>query len=223
MQNSAADDFAEAARAATGLQDVFAFQLCELGGQMWWGGYDPAAAAALPRYTPMDISGPYDLVSLADLSVAGRALHVAAAGPMRAMVDTGTNVMIFPSGIFAPLAAALAAVPVFGSTFGAGFLGSGACVPLPASVTRAQLDQMLPRLGLVFADEAGQRWTADLPASGSYLTRQVSAAGLVFCSAVVDGGAGGELTLGNEAIHSQVVIIDRAHRRMELAPQVGCP
>ena len=207
---------------AGGLADTFAFQFCEVGGQMWWGGYDPAATKAAPRYTPMDTSTAYDYVWLQDLAVGGSALGVGAAAPLKTMVDTGTNALLLPDDVFNALAASLAANPSFSSTFGASFLGSGACLPLPSGVSRTQLDQMLPSLGLVFADANGQKWTIALPATRSYLSRQVADDGEVFCSAVVDTGAQGGLTLGNEAMHSLVVIFDRANKRLGLAPQVGC-
>src|SRR5262249_34794667 len=129
------------------LGDAFAVQLCETGGRLWLGGYDPAFAAAAPVFTPAIATDPFYSVVLSDIRVGGTSLGIGQATFGDTLVDIGTTALVLPNAAFSALAAALAARPVFHQNFGTASFFSGTTCILPSrGLTKTELDSMLPTL-----------------------------------------------------------------------------
>jgi hypothetical protein len=58
------------------LGDAFDVQLCNTGGRLWLGGYDPAFTTAAPVFTPVIATSPFYAVVLSDIRVGGTSLGI---------------------------------------------------------------------------------------------------------------------------------------------------
>ena len=59
-----------------GTPKIFATLLCEQGGLLWVGGYNPEATTSAPRYTPMSTDQGYYLFDIDDIIVGGERLRL---------------------------------------------------------------------------------------------------------------------------------------------------
>jgi len=204
--------------------DVFATRLCSTGGTLWLGGYDPAFTTAPPVYTPMVPPGGWYTVDLTSIAVLGTTVPVPTGSYTATMLDTGSSGSSLAPATFSALTSAIAASPAFAGLFGpaaSSFFSGTDCVTL--TETKAQLDATLPPLTLTFGSSPGV--TAKATATESYLLTYGNGQ---WCPAIVsrapDADFGGiAAILGAPMLVSNVVIFDRASKRVGFAPHTACP
>jgi hypothetical protein len=212
--------------AATGAaaHDAFALQTCDLGGQLWFGGYDPNATTAKPSYTPMLNYRAY-AVAVAGMAIDGQDAGVGAADFGSMVVDNGTNAILLPPTVYDAFQSMVESNQAFLANFGANFLSadSASCAASAKGLTRAQLDAALPKLSLTFDDGQGGTFAVEASATNSYLVAGTSAGDtsgkIYYCPSVSKSSVG---ILGNTFMRSHVIIVDRAGKRVGFAPQTGC-
>jgi hypothetical protein len=205
------------------LQDIFATRLCDSGGTLWLGGYDPTMTTAAPVYTDETGSSRYYYsVNLASITVAGTSVPVPTPSYKHSIVDTGTSVFMLSTAAFNAITAAIAASPNFASLFGSDaswFSSLGNCQPL--SQTKAEIDAALPPLTLVFGTSPSISVQAS--ATESYLVPYQGA----WCPALLaqdpTQGTPFAAIMGSPVLRSNVVIFDRANSRIGFAPHAPCP
>jgi hypothetical protein len=203
--------------------DVFATRLCQTGGMLWLGGYDPAFTTAPPVYTPMAMAGFYT-VDLASIAVAGTTVAIPTGAYTGTILDTGSSGSSVSPAAFSALNAAIAGSPAFSTIFGASassFLSGNSCMSL--TQTKAELDAALPPLTLTFGSSPGV--SAQASATESYL---LTHGGGEWCPAITSRApdaafAGIAAILGAPMLVSNVVIFDRANQRVGFAPHAPCP
>jgi cathepsin D len=211
--------------AAQNVPNVFATRLCDSGGTLWLGGYDPAATTAAPVYTP-EIAGfdsIYYAVSLVSVEVAGRTAPIASAQHTDSVVDTGTSVFLLQTSAFNTITRAIAASPGFASVFGtvgaSFFTGQKSCRVV--SKKKAEIDAALPPLTLVFGQSPAL--SVHAAPTESYLVPY----GNAWCSSLyaIDPALNIPVAsiLGGPILRSNVVIFDRANKRIGFAPHTPCP
>lgn len=203
--------------------NLFAVQLCDVGGKMWLGGYDVAAASAAPQYTPLDTTSPFYAVEVADLKVGGKSAGIASSDFGAAIVDTGTTALLVPSHVYSTLVPMIESNATFQNEISgskSGWFNEGGCNPANG-LTRAELDAKLPRLAFEFPGVGGGTITVDAPASESYLLAARDTEGtLYYCSGLAEGM---QTILGGAFLRSQLAIFDAGAGRMGFAPQNSCP
>ncbi|MHB8418561.1 MAG: pepsin-like aspartyl protease [Myxococcales bacterium] len=212
-----------AALPAFGLPEIFAVELCQNGGKLWLGGWDPSAATAPPFYAPLAASK-YYAVDVLDLQVGGQSLGFGAATFGPAVVDTGTSALLVPTPVYGPLVTALAAVPAFQASFGtAGWFSASQCtVPLARPPpSPAELDQSLPWLTLAIAADGGSA-PLTLSPTESYLLPYPDQGATYYCPSLGEGLPGAETVLGVAAMRAHLVIFDVDGGRLGFAPQKEC-
>jgi hypothetical protein len=211
MQGSSSGSL-PATLATAGIADVFAMHECRSTGMLWLGGYDSSAAAGPPEYVAM----PNDYtIGLTDIAIGGASIGLPTSTYGQAIVDSGGPAIIVPQSAYSALTTAIAANPTFAAAFGdATWFAKGSCAA-PA-VTKAQLDAQLPPLGLSFGATS-----VALAATDSYLMTIEDGATTYYCPALATVPS--FLDLGNSLIRSHLVIFDRDHRQLGLAPALPCP
>lgn len=212
--------------------DVFSIKLCDTGGTLWLGGFDATAMTAMPQYVPLDtlplgtgmmLDQLYYAVGLTSITANGTDVVVGANAQVPdVVVDTGTSAVLLNTNSYNGLTAAIqgnaAFTQIFGSSFfptAANSLGTPACKMV--TETKAQLDAMLPVLTFKFGGVSVQA-----VATESYLFTYAGQ----WCSSLAgDSAALGPLAgiLGAPAIRSNVVVYDRAQKRVGFAPHTPCP
>jgi cathepsin D len=210
------------------LPDIFATELCETGGTLWLGGYDPSHTTAAPQYTPKaaELESYYHAVTLTSITVGTTTVPVASNSLPYTVMDTGTSVFLMDSTPYAALSAAIESNAMFSSIFGATFFPAASNNPQPncstSTQTKAALDAALPPLTLNFGASPGITVKA-LPTE-SYLLQ----AGGGWCTALVGydfAGSGAPIAsiMGAAALKSNVVIFDQVQNRIGFAPHAPCP
>ena len=209
---------------ATGAPDVFAVELCNSGGALWLGGYDPARALAPPQFTPL-VSDQFYAVQLSGITVSGKSLGLpsSAFGSGTTILDSGGPLFYVPLAVFSALTAAIAAAPAFQQTVGGtNWFSSGGCMLL--SQPRAQLDAMLPRLTVTFG--SGPGISIDANATSSYLVAYPYDGQTYWCPGIAawdpSWGSNIDADLGGPFLDS-IVIFDRENQRVGFAPHADCP
>jgi hypothetical protein len=216
--------------ATQGVPDVFAAQLCDDGGTLWLGGYDPAFVTSAPQYVPMSTSGivgkQFYGLDFEQVTVGGVASNVPTGGYQDSVIDTGNNAFYLPSAAFSSVTSTLFDDAAFKSLLGAQatpdwFTFSSNCATL--TQTKAELDAMLPSMTLVFGTGASSVTIKALP-SESYLVP--NGAG-VWCPGVFEWtpsqGFPFASIIGSPVLRSSVVVFDRANERVGFAPHQPCP
>jgi hypothetical protein len=198
--------------ATTGIADEFAMHECRSAGTLWLGGYDPASITAAPAYVAM----PDDFdTQLTDIAVGGTSIGLPASTYGEAIVDSGGPNIIVPQAAYDAITAAVASNATFAATFGdATWFGKQACVS-NAALSKAQLDTALPTLSVQLGTT-----TVAMAATDSYLMTVEQAGHTYYCPALDPQPS--FLDLGNSLIRSQVVIFDRVHRQLGIAPAPPC-
>ncbi len=223
---SGTDAFFDQLVATSHVANVFATELCDTGGTLWLGGYDPTFTTAAPQYTPLAaslVSTYYYAVDLESITVAGTSVPVSTPEFADSVVDTGTSIFILPTSAFTPLTAAITATPAFEQIFGAGqsawFSNPDNCISL--TQTKAELDAMLPPLTLVFG--SGPSISVQASATESYLEAYEG----LWCPSIYSMAPGPDFPLaailGSPVLRSNIVIFDRANQRIGFAPHTACP
>ncbi len=210
--------------ASSKIPDVFATELCDGAGTLWLGGYDPASATADPQYVPLTagiLSKIYYSVVLSSVAVGGTTVPIATEPYPDSVLDTGTSAFLLGTSAYDALTAAIQADAGFTKVFGPSFFSSadGDSCAITA-LDKAQLDAELPPLTLKFGSVSVQA----LPTE-SYLFPYE---GKVWCSALAtDPSVSAELPLssivGSPILRSNVVVFDRAQKRVGFAPHAACP
>jgi hypothetical protein len=214
--------------AGAGVTDIFAVRLCDSGGTLWLGGYDPTATTAPPVFTPMAPAG-FDAyvytVLLASIAVAGTTVPVPTGSYTAALLDTGSSISWVPPAAFDALTTAITGSSSFQQAFGASastfFADPNQCVTL--AQTKAALDAALPPLTLTFGAAPGVSVQAS--ATESYL---LTHGGGQWCPAITARTPDPSFqsiaaSLSAPILKSNVVIFDRANQRVGFAPHAACP
>jgi hypothetical protein len=221
---SGTDGFVAKFQQASGLPAVFALEFCEQGGQLMFGGVDPAAAALTGPavYTPLTGSQ-YYTVALDDLSFSGNSLGFGTADFGAVTVDTGTSVLALPTAVFQSLASAIEGTPAFSSAFGSytGWLGTTKCYT--SRLAQADMDAQFPELTLSFPGMGGSRSVVTMKATKSYLPTATSNAMTYYCSGIYSNPLSTGTILGTSAMLGQMAIFDIEANRIGFAPQNFCP
>jgi hypothetical protein len=216
--------------ATQGVSNVFATQLCDNGGTLWLGGFDPAATTGAPSYTPeiAAIDSYYYAVNLVSVSVAGTTVPVASGQYTDSVVDTGTSVFLLPTAAFNSLAGAIASNAAFSSIFGNGTAffastnsGNTMCVAPSPPQTKAQLDATLPPLTFVFGSNPSISVTAK--ATESYLFPYQGGWCPTLYAMDPTPSVPIAAIIGAPVLKSNVVIFDRQNKRIGFAPHAPCP
>jgi hypothetical protein len=207
--------------------NVFAVELCPVGGQLWIGGFDTQAAATtdVPSYTPMTDSGFYSL-TLNDLQLGGQSLGFGAADFGTTIVDTGTTSLALQPAMLAALTQSIAANSVFQTSFqGAtgNWLTTNNCYKAVSPLSATELDAMLPGVTLVMPGVAGGTIAIELTATESYLAPSLDGTTTYYCSGVLANTAKMASTiLGVAAMSAHLIIFDAGAMRIGFAPQSHC-
>jgi hypothetical protein len=222
---SGTDGYLDRLVAAGQVPDVFALWLCDAGGTLWVGGWDPAAVTATPSYTRQlpSLRGYYYGVSLSAVDVAGTRVPVPAGRYTESVIDAGSTAFVLPTAAFDAVTAAIAGSPGFASVLGragaAWFSRLDNCRTLTQS--KAELDALLPPLGLVFGDAPDAPVRA--AATESYLVEYQGQ----WCPALYALDPSRDLPiaaiLGSPVLRSNVVVFDRSNQRIGFAPHAACP
>ncbi len=218
--------FFDALVANKGVANIFSTQLCDTGGTLWLGGYDPSAMTAAPQYTPElgFAESFYYAVNLASITVNGTSTPITSGQNEVSVVDTGTSVFILPTAAFGPITQAIASAPGFSKVFGSAGASwfSSSCQAQPScsplSQTKAELDATLPPMTLVLGSNPSI--SVQAVATESYL---ISYEGQ-WCQAICayDIGQGAASIMGAPVLRSNVVVFDRQNNRIGFAPHKPC-
>ena len=217
--------------AAASIPDLFAVQLCSMGGgKMWMGGFDASIMTEAPQYTPIaplsSTAQPFWAVNLLDVGLGGTSLGATDFGA--SVVDTGTYGFLMPTDAYNALITALSANAAVTQAFGANmvnamFVTGGMCLsPTNTTTTPAELDAALPPLTMTFPTAAGGSFTLSMPATESYLI-PITQTPTCYVAGVGDSGMIGETIIGASTQSSHVTIFDPANNRIGFAPATGCP
>jgi hypothetical protein len=208
---------------ANGLPEVFALELCAQGGQLMFGGVDPAAGAltGAALYTSM-MDSQYYTVALGDMGLGGKSLGFGAADFGPVMVDTGTSVLALPSAVYAALDNAIQELPAFSAAFGShdgGWLDTAKC--FESNLSQADMDAQFPELMLSFPAMGGGTSALKLAATKSYLSTAISNGTTYYCSGIDVSPVAGTI-LGSSVMRGEMVIFDLDANRIGFAPQSFC-
>lgn len=219
------DKLAAAAALGNPGADLFAVQLCQQNGRLWFGGYDPTVAVGAPVFTRL-VDRSYYMVRLEGLAVGavpvvlhgGHSLHPAyGSSPRRsvaAVVDTGTTLFAVPKEVLAAVSEALDRDDHFRAIFGTSFLlrTPGRCFAAPGHTTD-DLNGLLPRLHIILDGV-----TLDMSAVSSYLMQLVRGGITYYCPGVgVASTSSSGFILGWSVLNQFLTVFDRANGRIGFA------
>ncbi|HEY1690969.1 MAG TPA: pepsin-like aspartic protease [Polyangiaceae bacterium] len=206
--------------------NVFATELCDTGGTLWFGGYDPAATTAAPQYTPFGtgaIAAYYYLINFASITVGGTTTNVGSTQYPYSITDTGTNLWLMPTAAVTALETAVKASSGYASVFGTTanpFAQPFSCVN--TTLTKDQIDAALPPVTLNFGSGSSAIAVQAL-ATESYLMKIQTE----WCTMVAGQDPSPNdpfpSILGAPVMRSNVVIFDVKNKRVGFAPHTPCP
>jgi hypothetical protein len=211
------------------IRNVFATELCDSGGTLWLGGYDPSPLTATPQYVPLSnsaigaIAYAVDLEQISVGTPVPTIVDVPTGSYTESIVDTGTSVFLLQPTAFSAVTAAITGSAGFQTIFGdaaSSFFNSSDCVSLLQ--TKAQIDTALPTLTLVFGTNPAISVLAT--ATESYLIPDMPG---VWCSAIQSSTPSAAVPvasiIGSPLLRSSVVIFDRSGMQLGFAPHTSCP
>jgi hypothetical protein len=150
LANDNTDGYVPALSAA-GLNNIFAFELCDNTGAnastLWLGG-DGAVASA--QYTPpaSTVDDPFYVINVNSLSLGSTNIVTDASTIFKQpLLDTGTSIIYVPNSVYKAFKTDLAASAEFKAVFGNNTFSDFDCVA-DASVTDAQVESGLPPIVL---------------------------------------------------------------------------
>jgi hypothetical protein len=208
-----------------GTPNVLSVGLCNAGGTLWLGGYDPAATTGPVQFTAMNERG-YDAVNLTGMAFGETKLDLPSAAFGEAVLDTGTPALWFPSKPRDALMNAIESDPAFRRIFGGIAQFVGGCTT--KDIAPSDVDSALPPLTLVF--EGNPPAVVVARATSSYLTADTVGGTTSYCLAVsatsTDASGSGSTLLDPSALtilgaafmRSSVVVYDHRSHRMGFAP-----
>jgi hypothetical protein len=233
----ATDGYVDDLVAKGSVQNVFATELCEPGGHLWLGGYDPAFTTAPPQYTPFStssLSEYYYVVHLESIVVAGITVPIPTSQYTDTLLDTGNNTSFLSPAAFTAVTDAIMASSGFQAAFGAQyadpdsgfafFSEAGNCSD--TTKTKDELDATLPPLTLVF--QGTPNISVNAVATEAYLVPSAEAGRPGrYCPGIFPQAPTSDFPLaadlGSPTLRSNVVIFDRAKHRVGFAPHTACP
>lgn len=211
--------------AATGklTYDAFAVNLCDLGGQMWFGGFNPTAVTQAPNFTPMvtkNAEGNYYAIAIDDLLVGSTSVGLSSDALGPAVVDTGTAVYVMSQPAFMATTALIEADAKFLEHFPKGFFAAGTCAASAQGASAAVVGSALPSITLTMPSGGSlSGMEVTMSATKSYLLPRLESTGLVFCPTLAIGGT---TVLGSSFMRGQVLVFDREHEQIGFAPEAAC-
>jgi hypothetical protein len=185
----------------------FAVQLCDLGGQVWFGGYDPSLTQGPPAFVPLDYGyGQWDIFLQSMATSDGR--QIAVNSPM--LVDTGTSGFGLPATQYQQLVSLLESDPDFIGIFGNDFFSNFNCVYAANSQAVANIAAKIPPLSLALTgpdDSLGRSTTVTLtvPGTHSYIDIWNNSDGSMWlCPALFSGSQ----IIGDSVLKNFVTVFD---------------
>ncbi len=210
--------------------NAYAVQICDYGGRIWFGGYDPNYISGNPQYTPMvqtGAAGQYYSVNVADMQFAGKSLGLSSSSLGSTVVDTGTSSFIVPTTVFEKYATGLSADANFKANFpssgsNSSILYSGGCTSSSLNLTPDEIDAALPSIGISFPTTDGQSsFTLTLKPTESYLYAvKLTSGGFAYCSSMTYSSS--LAIFGNSMMREHVVVFDRDNELVGFVPQAPC-
>jgi hypothetical protein len=204
--------------------NIFATELCNSGGTLWLGGYDSTFTTAAPQYVPMDaaLADQTYAVNLVSVTVDGQTAAVGSTKYPDSIVDTGTSIFILPTAAFTTITKAIAANPGFQKLFpgetASYFSNPGNCKKVSASA--ADIDAALPAMTLTLG--ATDPITIQAAPTESYLVSYQGS----WCPGLngmnPSPGFPASSIMGAPILRSNIVIFDRAAKRIGFAPHTPC-
>ena len=205
------------------IYDAFAVNLCDVGGQMWFGGFNPAAMAQAPNYTPMvtrNPEGTYYAVAIDDLIIGSTSVGLASEALGPAIIDTGTGAYGMSQEAYDATTALITADANFLAHFPKSFFKDDLCVASNLGASPAAIDAALPTLTLAMPSGGvlgGMQ--VNMAATQSYLQPQSDGSTVRYCSTLAKTGT---TIFGSAFMRSQVLIFDRENGQVGFAPQTTC-
>ena len=197
---------------------AYSIELCDAGGKLWMGGYDPSALGTGLQYTPLTTTF-FDEITATGLSVGATPLAVSSADFGQVFPATATTNLVFATAVYTKLKAFLvsySATHSLGGSFndGSGWF-DGICFQVDAA-TRAAW----PTLTLTLPNADGGASLGVQIASDAYL-RPVSVGSAFYCLDVSDGSA--STLLGAPFFFSNVTVFDKENSRLGTGRAASCP
>lgn len=204
--------------------NAFATQLCNNGGRIWFGGYDPNYISSNPNFIPLQASY-YYAVTVQDLKVSGNSLNLDMSKLNPLIVDTGTSDFLLVQSLFNTIVNKINSDPNYAKYFDPNLLkNAGYCYQPAIAATSAQLDAVLPTFSLSFTTTTGSTYELHKPATQSYLVPIVADDGdIYYCPGIASIGSSSNLSiLGGAFMRGEVVIFDPGNDQVGFAPGVDC-
>lgn len=207
--------------------NAFSTQLCNSGGRIWYGGYDPNSLASNPNFVPLITGSAFYAVKLTDLGVSGTSLGVNMNAINPLIVDTGTSDFLVSTAVYNRITAVIAQDANFVANFGVTYFdptSSSGCVASKTGATSAQLDAMLPPMNLTYTQAGGAAFTVTMPATQSYLVPVPDAnSNVYYCPGIASLGQDPAYSiLGGSFMRGLVVIFDGDANQVGFAKSQGC-
>ena len=206
-----------------GMPAVLAAQLCDSGGHLWMGGYNPKHTTAPPTFVPMS----YNYVVIKGLSLGNKSLYDGNA--TWGLVDTGNSLLELPDAGFLTFKRVIAAKlePYDQVTYNVSDCAPGEsrseceikCV-LGLPDDRADIDKMLPNLTMTLIAEGNSTVTLNMTASRSYMLPYPGPDGnTMWCLSKLKNSGPYLGDIGAPLMRSFVTVFDLANGRLGFAPQ----
>jgi hypothetical protein len=204
---------------------MFSMQFCASGGTLWLGGYNAAAAASTPQFTPMVEGLNIIAPSAVGLSSNSTPLASGAANLGTWFVDSSSPFLTLPPSVYNGLVNSLTTLPAIQSAIScdadcAALFNPTVCLPL----SQAAIDS-LPALTITLPLAGGSgTFTISAPALDAYLYLDGTINGQPCYVFVAEPAANNDVfgIIGTQFLSSQLTVIDRAGQRVGFAPDVGC-
>lgn len=209
--------------ASSSVPNIFSTQLCEVGGQIWFGGFDTSSMSTTPQYTPL-VSEEFYTINVSDMKVGGTSIGESESAYATPIVDTGTSITQMPTLVFNALTASIESNATFAANFGSSFFTDGDCLTSGTGATTAQLSSELPELTISFPTGSGSTFSVTEPATVSYLDVHAAASGggVFYCPGVAPE-SGGTPIIGGSFLRGLITIFDRTNDQVGFALNAsGC-
>jgi len=196
------------------IADAYAMSLCDAGGQLWLGGYDPDSLASPLTYTPMITQDSFDTVTIDGMRVGSTSIASSSSALGTAIVDNEISSLLLPAGVYTAFKNAITAANT-ASSLGGSFPGwfSSQCYPLDAAALAKW-----PTLTLLVPNSAGGPDLTVQVAPSEYLIPDAPGE---YCLNVGDSGGSGTY-LGAPLFLARVLLVDRQDQRLGIA-SATCP
>ncbi|RYF03242.1 MAG: hypothetical protein EOO40_12425, partial [Deltaproteobacteria bacterium] len=162
--------------------------------------------------------------NLRDVQMNGSTLALSSADLGTIMLDTGSTYSTVTSNFFNRLKNRLEADSGWMQLFRAGDFANQACVI--SSMSRAQIDALLPQMGLSFTSTTGGTFTVMIPATSSYLDAFVdpSSQKLAWCVGMLadDNLSRYSAIFGMAMMNQKIIVFDVDGGRVGFGQQKSC-